>query len=64
MACDKRQGGEEKGVSQIEVTTEMVDAGLKEMELFGRDYLNDIEIVTAVYLSMAKLASGFDRTPS
>ena len=60
MACDDRQGGKEKGVTQIEVTPEMIEAGYLELRerMFGEDIR---DVVHSVFLAMAVASSN---TPS
>lgn len=60
MSCKSGQGGEEKGVPQIEVTPEMFKAGIDAFALaFGADALSPYRVRDAVgniYCAMAAAA--------
>lgn len=51
----------EKGVPHIEVTPEMIEAGVITLDGFGRDYGNDYEVIAAIFRSMVDTGRGLPR---
>lgn len=61
MSCDSRQGGEENSVPQIEVTVEMIQAGVAVLSELDLEWETSEVIARIVYEAMAMAAPCVDR---